>query len=222
MNKEILIIFKTHLDIGFTDYSKTVVNQYLESFIPNAIKVGNELKGTDTPFIWTVGSWLVWEALKHDKDGSVDRAIKDGIITWHGLPFTTHTETMNKTLFEYGISLSKKLDEKYGTKTIGSKMTDVPGHTLGMIPIMDKAGIEFLHIGVNPATPVPDVPPLFKWKNGDSEITVMYQDDYGVAAEYDDFMIYFAHTADNLGPQSADEIINIYKELQVQGVTLKK
>ena len=33
-------------------------------------------------------------------------------------------------------------------------------------------------------------------------------------AEFDDFVICFAHTNDNCGPQSADEIINIYKDIQ--------
>ena len=57
MIKEVLLIFKTHLDIGFTDYAENVVNAYMERFIPNAIKVGYELKGTDTPFKWNCGSW---------------------------------------------------------------------------------------------------------------------------------------------------------------------
>ena len=68
MIKEVLLIFKTHLDIGFTDYSANVCKRYLESYIPNAIKVGYELKDTSTPFIWTVGSWMIWQALKNDKE----------------------------------------------------------------------------------------------------------------------------------------------------------
>ena len=51
-----------------------MVNNYLTHFIPNAIKRGYELKDTDTPFIWTTGSWLINEALKTDSDGSVTKA----------------------------------------------------------------------------------------------------------------------------------------------------
>ncbi len=214
--KEILLIFKTHLDIGFTDYAENIVKNYLNVFIPNAIKVGNELKDTDTPFIWTVGSWMVWEALKHDHDGKVEKAIRDGIISWHGLPFTTHTELMNRDLFAYGLSLSRQLDERFGQATIAAKMTDVPGHTIGMVPLMADHGIEFLHLGVNPATPVPSVPPVFRWKNGDKSIVVMYQGDYGELEEFDNFILCFAHTHDNMGPQSAQEIIQIYEELRVK------
>ena len=64
MRKEVLMIFKTHLDIGFTDYSANIVKKYLEIYIPNAIRVGYELKDSDTPFVWTVDSWLINKALR--------------------------------------------------------------------------------------------------------------------------------------------------------------
>ncbi len=214
MIKEVYLIFKTHLDIGFTNNASVVIKRYLEEFIPNAIKVGNELKNTDTPFIWTVGSWLVNEALKHDTDGKVEKAIRDGIISWHGLPFTGYTEMMNETLFEYGLSIADKLNARFGKKTIASKMTDVPGHTIGMVKHLAAHGIEFLHLGVNPATPIPPVPRLFKWFDGENTLTVMYQGDYGKTEEFDDFAITFGFTGDNCGPQNPDIIINQYKELR--------
>lgn len=212
--KEVLIIFKTHLDVGFTDYAENIVNKYLNEYIPNAIKVGYELKDSSTPFIWTLGSWMIAKALENDKDGIVERAIKDGILNWHSLPFTTHTELMNKELFEYALTISEDLDKRFNKKTIAAKMTDVPGHTIAMVPYLFDKGINFLHIGVNPATPIPPVPPIFKWKNGQKEITVMYQGDYGEEAIFDDFIIYFAHTGDNLGVQSAEDIAKIYCEMQ--------
>ena len=212
--KEVLVVFKTHLDIGFTDYSASVLEKYLTKYIPGAIRVGNALKGSDTPFVWTVGSWLIWQALKTDTDGSVERAIRDGILRWHALPFTTHTELMNETLFDYGLSLSGALDARFGKRTVGAKMTDVPGHTIGVVPHLAKHGVGFLHLGVNPATPLPKVPPIFRWRYHGDEIVVMYQGDYGVAAEYDDFVVYFAHTGDNLGPQSAEEIVAEYDKIR--------
>lgn len=115
-NKEVLILFKTHLDVGFTDYSESIIEKYLNTYIPNAIRVGYELKETDTPFIWTVGSWLINEALKRDADGSVERAVRDGILSWHALPFTTHTELMNTELFEYALDISESLDKRFGKK----------------------------------------------------------------------------------------------------------
>lgn len=55
-----MVLFKTHLDIGFTELSKNVVNKYLNVFTMKAIEVGYKPKGTSIPFIWTLGSWMVW------------------------------------------------------------------------------------------------------------------------------------------------------------------
>lgn len=214
MVKEVLLVFKTHLDIGYTDYAEKVVERYLKEFIPNAIRAAYALKDTDTPFIWSTGAWLIWEALKHDADGRVAQAIRDGLISWHALPYTSHTEAMNKKLFEYGLSLSEKLDARFGKKTIGAKMTDVPGHTLGMVEILKAHGIEFLHIGVNEATPVPPVPTLFRWKCGESEINMMYGSGYGSGAIVGETAVEFGFTEDNCGPQDLESIKKQYAALR--------
>ena len=209
--KKVYIIFKTHLDLGFTDYAQAVAERFIEDYIPNAVSVGYELRHSGTPFIWTVGAWMMNEALKRENP-ALERAIEDGVICWHGLPFTTHTELMSPRLFEYGLSISQKLDKRFGKRTVAAKMTDVPGHTIGIVPYLERAGIQFLHIGVNPATPVPDVPRLFRWKCGQSSIIVMYQGDYGETDMIGDTAFVFAHTGDNTGPQRAEEVIRIYRE----------
>lgn len=214
MVKEVYLIFKTHLDIGFTDYAENVVKSYLENYIPSAIKRGYELKNTDTPFKWSTGSWIINEALKCDSDGIVKKAIEDGIINWHGLPFTSFTESMSEHLLDYGLSISDRLDERFGKVTKTAKMSDVPGHTKAMIKQLKKHGIEFLHIGINWAYYLPDVPPLFRWKNGDDEVVVMYQQTYGETMEFGEFALEFGFTGDNLGPQSGEEIAEQYKLLQ--------
>ncbi len=212
MINEVYVLFKTHLDIGFTDYAENVINKYLEEYIPNAIKTGYECKEKGIPFIWTTGSWLIWEALKYD-DGTLEKAINDGMIAWHALPYTSHTELMSRKLFEYGLSLSEKLDKRFNKKTTGAKMTDVPGHTCAMLPSLNKYGVKFLHIGVNEASPIPEVPWIFKWRYKGSEIFVMYDGSYGKETEIGDKAIIFAHTMDNCGAQSASEVEKIYEAL---------
>ena len=222
--KKVLIIFKTHLDMGFTDFAANVKEKYFEEFIPNAVKVSEELEkiGGEARFKWTTGSWLIYEYLKSVDGEARDRlvnAIENGGICWHGLPFTTHTELMSKELFEYGLSLSRRLDAQFGKKTIAAKMTDVPGYTKAMIPLLKKAGIEMLHIGVNPASSVPDVPQIFRWQADSGEtVNVIYSGDYGELTMLGDtgVALYFAHTGDNLGSQSAKDVENIFAELHTQ------
>ncbi|MNP42645.1 hypothetical protein D3C76_1364270 [compost metagenome] len=91
---------------------------------------------------------------------------------------------MDKELFRYGLTISQELDQQFGKQTIAAKMTDVPGHTLSMVPYMQKAGIQYMHLGVNPASMRPDVPKLFRWQAGDgSELIVNYAGSYGEPVE---------------------------------------
>ena len=164
------VIYKTHLDLGFTGYADAVRQHYHEHFIPMALDTGEHflMENPARPqFVWTTGSWLIWDHLKTqsaDKVRRLENAIASGIIRWHALPFTTHTELMSPELVEEGLSISAELDARFGLKTIAAKMTDVPGHTIGLVPLLARAGVEFLHIGVNSASTPPDVPPLFGGK----------------------------------------------------------
>lgn len=147
----------------------------------------------------------------------MEKAIRKGHIVWHGLPFTTHTELMDKELFQYGLTISQELDQQFGKQTIAAKMTDVPGHTLSMVPYMQKAGIQYMHLGVNPASMRPDVPKLFRWQAEDgSELIVNYAGSYGEPVEIEgiDDILLFAHTGDNCGPPSAEEIEEQFREIQ--------
>jgi len=222
-DKRIHLVFKTHLDIGFTDHAARVRQQYHEQFIPQAISTGEHFfaENPERPaFIWTTGAWLIWDHL-NSQDGErvkrLERAIERGLIAWHGLPFTTHTELMSPALFRAGLSYGQELDRRFGRSTIAAKMTDVPGHSLGMVPLLAEAGIRFLHLGVNTASPVPDVPPIFRWRAPDgSEVVVMYQASYG---ETDfpvgsDIGLSFAHTNDNIGPQSVGQTVEALRHLQ--------
>lgn len=215
---KIIVLFKTHLDLGFTDLAENVIRRYIEEYIPNALRVAKEMRGENERFIWTTGSWMIQKYLEVGKEKELmEDAIRHGEIRWHGLPFTTHTELMNQELFQYGLGISGKLDRFFGMKTIAAKLTDVPGHTKAMVPVLYESGIRFLHIGVNPASTRPDVPDLFRWRaDSGEEIVVMYNNDYGKMTQIgtSGVYVYFAHTGDNRGPQSGKQIREIYEQLR--------
>jgi hypothetical protein len=223
MTRTIHLVFKTHLDIGFTDHAARVRTQYHEQFIPQAIATGEHFfaENSEHPrFIWTTGAWLIWDHLNSqdpDRVRRLERAIERGLITWHALPFTTHTELMSPALFRAALSYAQELDARFGRRTTAAKMTDVPGHTLGMVPLLAEAGINFLHLGVNTASPVPDVPPIFRWRApSGEEVVVMYQASYG-ATDFPagpDIGLSFAHTNDNIGPQSVGQTVEALRALR--------
>lgn len=232
--KKIHIIFKTHLDIGFTDYAANVEKQYFEEFIPAVIRLANEVNTPEhTKFVWTTGSWLIYTYLKRAdavERKAMEEAIQKGYITWHAMPFTTHTELMNRRLIEYGLDYSKQLDEKFNKKTISAKMTDVPGHSISLVSYLAQAGVTYLHLGVNPASMPPDVPEIFRWRNGVDEVIVNYAfGAYGKEFTYPgiDEMLVFCHSNDNCNPPSAAEVEALvakyeskYPDAEVIGSTL--
>lgn len=222
-SQNIHLIFKTHLDVGFTDFASRVILDYFTHHIPSALRVAREMResGSEERFIWTTGSYLIYEYLEQvDADGrrEMENAILAGDIKWHAIPFTTHTELEDPDLFRFGLSLSQELDKRFGTRTIAAKMTDVPGHTRGIVPLLAEAGVRFLHIGVNPGSTVPSVPPLFRWMDpSGADLVVMYESGYGSAftIEGSRDSIAFGHTIDNLGPQSAAQVMDVYREVRI-------
>ncbi len=217
------LVAKTHLDVGFTALAADVVDAYVTSYIPRALALAAELRqrGGAERFVWTTGSWLVHTFLER-ADGAgraaAEEAIAAGDLAWHALPFTTHTELCDVGLLEAGLEISARLDHRFGRRTVAAKMTDVPGHARGLVPLLAAAGVELLHVGVNPVATVPEVPDVFRWRSPDgAEVTVVYQ-----AGGYGDLTslprcpdhLAFAHTGDNLGPPSVDDVLASFAALR--------
>lgn len=220
--KKVHIIFKTHLDVGFTDLSSKVEQRYITEFIPKAIAVAEELRttGAKERYVWTTGSWLIWSFLEQASPEEVtqlEQAIRRGDIVWNGVPYTVESESMSKDHFEAILKLSQVLDKRFNKKTIAAKLTDVPGHTRSIVPLLKSAGIDFLHIGVNPACVVPHVPEICRWRAKDgNEIILMYQKDYGsdiVLPDGERAMV-VAFTGDNHGPHTVKGVKDIYASIQ--------
>ncbi len=221
--RTIHLVFKTHLDIGFSDLAARVRHEYHHHFIPQALHTAEHFYGEDPAhpkFIWTTGAWLIADYLAEappEAAQRLERAIERGLIRWHALPFTTHSELMSPALFRAGLSYSRGLDRRFGRTTIAAKMTDVPGHTRSIVPLLAEAGVRFLHLGVNEASPVPDVPPVFRWRaDSGEEIVVLYQDSYGGTYFPDEKSdgLSFAHTNDNAGPQTISQTAEMYRHLE--------
>jgi hypothetical protein len=182
---KVIVVFKTHLDIGYTDLAETVLKNYRESFIPASVELTFKANAEGRlRFVWTVGSYLVYHYLSHPDvpkphKNRLEEALRLGWIRWHGLACTTHTELMDTALLRFNLSLSKELDAQFGKTTIAVKMTDVPEHTIAMAPYLAEAGIEYLHIGVNSGSRMPNVPRLFVWRYNASDVVINYAGAYG-------------------------------------------
>jgi len=222
--KKVLVVFKCHLDVGFTDTQANVMNTYFKKYYPQAMETTaqSRLDGNNR-YVWTTGSWLLYEYFEQaspEERKKMEAAVEAGDIAWHALPFSWQTEMLDRSMIEGCLSLSEALDQRFGRKTIAGKMTDVPGHSRGLVSPLAAAGVRLLDVGVNPASTPPDVPDVFLWKSPDqSSIMVLYhKHDYGstVRIPGSDLAVSVQVRVDNSGPHTTEEIKNIYQALQRQ------
>lgn len=221
------VVAKTHLDLGFTDLASEVARRYLDDFFPRALEVAEALRERAGParLVWTTGSWIVHQALADldpTRRAAVAAGVERGDLAWHALPVTTHTEMMDADLVRSGLRIGAELDALFrpGEPTVAAKMTDVPGHTRSLVPLLAEAGVRFLHIGVNPAWPVPEVPPVFRWRSPDgSELVVAYQaGGYGGTVQLPGLteVLTFLHADDNHGPPTVADVEANHARLQAR------
>ena len=98
--KRVIVVSKTHLDLGFTDYAENIRQKYINKFIPEAVDLANEVNTqSKKSFIWTTGSWIIKQALDYgneEQKKKLKKALKNGNIVPHAMPFTTHTELLDE------------------------------------------------------------------------------------------------------------------------------
>lgn len=222
--KRALVAFKCHFDAGFQDTQAAISQRFFKDFFPKAIQTASQLRtsGRKERYVWTTGSWLLYEFLEQastEDRKAMEKAIAEGDIAWHALPFTWQTELMTPSLIAGGIGLSQALDKRFGRKTTGAKMTDVPGHTRGLVSPLAANGVSFLEIGVNDASTPAQLPPLFNWKDTTgATLTVMYHHHYGdvVVVPGSDLAVATVVRDDDSGPHTLDEIRDAYVALGKQ------
>lgn len=226
MVKKIILVFKTHFDIGFTDLAENVIQSYGSKMLQEVIETCNATADLGKlRYVWTMPAWPLWYICQNcdpQLKPELDRLIQEGQIVWHGLPFTSHTDVSAPEEYAQTLRYSKELAKWYGKPLpVSAKMTDVPGHGLMLPEILDQAGIRFLHLGCNEFATPPDVPSLFFWQGpGGGKVLTMYsKGGYGTGLlppEDWPYPVWMAlmHTHDNCGPQSAEIIMKMARKAQ--------
>lgn len=185
--EHVWVVFKTHLDIGYTDRIDAVLAKYRGPMMDGALKVveaSRELP-PEKRFSWTLAGWPLAHVLGPQQDPSrksrIEQAVREGAIAFHALPFTTHTETQDLEDLVRGFGYATRLAHQYGRPLpISAKMTDVPSHSWVMPTLLANAGVKFLQLGCNGTSAFMRVPPLFWWEGPDgSRILCNYTPVYG-------------------------------------------
>lgn len=217
--KELIVVCKTHFDIGYTDLACNVVQNYRTTMIDKALGVCDATREfpKEQQFAWTLPGWPLTQILHPEQDPTrrarIEDAIRRGRFVWHALPFTTHTESLDPEDLVRGMRFSSDLARQYGQPLPrDAKMTDVPSHARALPTILAHAGVEFLHLGCNRGSTPPEAPTLFWWEGPDgSRVMTMLVHGYGTGLQapadwpYQTWLA-LIHTGDNHGPPTPDEV----------------
>ena len=221
---KIINVFKTHFDIGFTELASDVIKRYggkmLDAVLDACEKSSDRPKGKR--FVWTMSAWPMLKSLENcTKENKIraEKLIKNGQLTIHALPFTTHTEFMCRKDMEHLFDSAKEFCSAYNVKfPVSAKMTDVPGHTVALVKYLAENGVKFLHLGCNPASTNPNVPTMFWWQDRyGNRVLTFYNNTYGSTITPPKKWKYpvwlsMQQSNDNIGPQDVKILDKIEEE----------
>ena len=223
--EEIIFVFKTHFDIGYTNLAERILQKYSISMMNETL---NTLKESESMpeknrFVWTLPGWPMKEILKRtsgETKSKIINAIQEQRFAIHAFPFTFETEASDPEVLTRSLVHSAKIAREFGLELPrDAKLTDVPGHSWLIPTILKNAGVDFLHIGCNPASQSPDLPLLFWWQGPDgSKLMTMYWEKYyGTDIIPPDGWPYkswiaIIHTNDNVGAPPFKEVEKNLKE----------
>lgn len=187
--KEIVVVFKTHFDIGYTHRVNDLVQYYRTDMIDKALKVMDESKSlpVEQQFKWTTPGWVMskvmepWPGQTDQRRQKLDEAFRSGKFITHAMPFTVETDLCGPELLTRGLGFASQLTRKYDLPLPKSaKVTDMPSHSRELATVLSNAGVKFLHIGCNWPSGFVQTPGLFWWEGPDgSRLLTFYSSVYG-------------------------------------------
>ena len=232
----VVIVFKMHVDIGYTNWAEGVLQKYCNQMLEETLKSID--KTSDLPkseqFVWTIPSWplkYMLENCSEEKRIKLEKAIKEKRIIPHALPVTFETEASDLENLVRGLSYASEINSRYNLpQARDAKLTDVPSHSRVLPTVLKNAGVDFLHLGCNPGSMSPDVPNLFWWQGPDGErLLTLYWAEYygsGILPPKDwphKTWLAMIHTHENSGAPAPEEVAELLKTAKekMPGVNIK-
>jgi alpha-mannosidase len=225
--RDIIIVFKTHFDNGYTDMAESVINNYSTNMMEKALLTLEKSRSLppEKQFVWTIPAWPMTQILQRctpEIKPAIENAIREGWFAFHGLPFTFETEAGDPEVLVRSLSFAAELSDEFNLPLPrDAKLTDVPCHSWFLPTLLNNAGIKILHIGCNSVCSSPEVPVIFWWQGPDnSKLMTFYSaGDYGTSIVPDKewkFKTWLAiiHTGDNQGPPSPEDVEMVIKKAQ--------
>jgi hypothetical protein len=230
----VIIVYKTHFDIGYSETVQQVVHDYRTSMCDKVLDAidKNSNQPKDKQFVWTVSGWpmkqILWEGQSPERKQKIEEAIRDGNLAIHAFPFTMHSESSDPEDLVRGLNISSTLLRKYGQPlSISAKMSDVPGHSWIIPTLFTHAGIKLYHMGGPVVNQEHGLPPFFWWEGPDgSKLLTLYNNGYGTeglpSADWPyKSWVHISMTGDNGGPPEPETVSRDIRWYQERGINAR-
>jgi len=151
----VCVIHHTHLDIGYT-HTQEDVEQLQMKYLDQVLELIDQTAGNppEARFtwmpegLWAVESWLkTADADKREAFFDAIRAGRIGLDALYGNALTAlYTDEELFALVDY----ARRLRREHDLPLDSAMISDVPGLTWGMVPVLAQSGIRYLSDGPNP------------------------------------------------------------------------
>ena len=219
---DIIVVFKMHFDIGYTQWAEGVLQQYVGPMLSKTLQSIDETASLPKAeqFVWTVPAWplkFMIENCTPDLKLRLEKAVREERIIPHALPITFETEASDPENLVRGLNYASEINRSYGLPIPrDAKLTDVPSHSWVIPTLLKNAGVDILHIGCNPGSASPDVPTLFWWEGPDGSrlLTFNWAEYYGSGIlppkgwKYKTWLA-MIHTNENTGAPTPKEVAEL-------------
>lgn len=232
--ENVIIVYKTHFDIGYSETVQQVVHDYRTSMADRVLDAidKNSSQPKDKQFVWTLSGWpmkqILWDGQAPERKKKLEQAISDGNLAIHAFPFTMHTETSELEDLVRGLNISSTIARRFGQPlSTSAKMSDVPGQSWFIPTLFTNAGIKFYHMGGPVVNKELGLPPFFWWEGPDgSRLLTLYNNGYGSDVlppanwPYKTW-VYISMTGDNQGPPNPETVAKDLEFYKSRGINAK-
>lgn len=151
---EVYLLHHSHVDIGYTHVQTEVERmhwRYFEQVIELARKSADYPPGSqfkwNVEVLWAVDSYLK-QASKEKREEFIE-AVRKGWIALDALYGNELTALCRPEELIRLVDYAQKLRQCYGFTIDSAMITDVPGYTWGIVPVLAQSGVKYFSVGPN-------------------------------------------------------------------------
>ena len=225
--KEVILVAKNHLDVGFTCTVPEIMRRIRTSDLDSMFKLldAEGTKPEEQRVRWMLPAWSMDVALSGEyspeRRARLEEAVRTRRLQYQAMPFTIETEASDLEEMVRLFSYSSAISRRFGIDVPRhAKQSDVPEQGWALATVLANAGVKFLHLGVNRGckqnADLAKIPRLCWWEGPDgSRILLGFCPNYGEVRDRPIFRVpegwkhktYLAYymRGDNRGPISPKE-----------------